>query len=97
MTEKVNTPHGTASLKDNSQWGDKLEIATKIQDLHVRIGEIQDLWYRADETSKGHKELYSETLDNVVRLAAFASGLGADLHVYVLNKVQKWEKEDASE
>ena len=97
MTERVNTPHGTASLEDNPQWGDKLEIATRIQDLEVRIKEIQNLWYRADETSKSHKELYSETLDNVIRLAAFASELGADLHVYVLDKVQKWEKEDASE
>ena len=30
----------------------------------------------------------------VVRLAAFASGIGADLHVYVLDKVQKWEREE---
>ena len=94
MTEKVNTPHGTASLKDNPQWGDKLEIATRIQDLRDRIEEIQNSWYRADETSKSHKTLYSETLDNVVRLAAFASGIGADLHVYVLDKVQKWEREE---
>ena len=83
--------------ENNPQWGDKLEFATRIQDLDTRIKEIQNLWYRADETSKSHKELYSETLDNVIRLAAFASELGADLHVYVLDKVQKWEKEDASE
>ena len=97
MTERVNTPHGTASLEDNPQWGDKLEIATRIQDLDERLKSIQNSWYRADENSKEHKELYSETLDNVIRLAAFASELGADLHVYVLDKVQKWEKEDAAE
>ena len=97
MTERVNTPHGTASLEDNPQWGDKLEIATRIQDLDERLKSIQNSWYRADENSKEHRELYSETLDNVIRLAAFASGLGADLHVYVLDKVQKWEKEDATE
>ena len=83
--------------ENNPQWGDKLEFATRIQDLDTRIKEIQNLWYRADETSEDHKKLYSETLDNVIRLAAFASELGADLHVYVLDKVQKWEKEDASE
>jgi hypothetical protein len=103
MTEKINnnefvqTPHGVAYSNENPQWGDKLEIATRIQDLDDRIKEIQNSWYRADETSKEHKAQYSETLDNVIRLAAFASGLGADLHVYVLDKVQKWEKEDASE
>ena len=75
----------------------KLEIATRIQDLDERLKSIQNSWYRADENSKEHKELYSETLDKVIRLAAFASELGADLHVYVLDKVQKWEKEDASE
>ena len=65
--------------------------------LDDRIKAIKNSWYRADENSKEHRELYSETLDNVIRLAAFASGLGADLHVYVLDKVQKWEKEDATE
>ena len=79
--------------ENNPQWGDKLEFATRIQDLDTRIKEIQNLWYRADETSKSHKELYSEPLDNGIRLAAFASGIGADLHIYVLEKIRKWEKE----
>ncbi len=79
--------------ENNPQWGDKLEFATRIQDLDTRIKEIQNLWYRADETSEDHKKLYSETLDNVIRLAAFASGIGADLHIYVLEKIRKWEKE----
>ena len=52
MTERVNTPHGTASLEDNPQWGDKLEIATRIQDLDERLKSIQNSWYRADENSK---------------------------------------------
>jgi len=79
--------------ENNPQWGDKLELAVRIQNLSERIQQIQNLWYRADETSKLHKELYSETLDNVIRLAAFASGIGADLHIYVLEKIRKWEKE----
>jgi len=82
-----------ALLENNSQWGDKLEIAMRIHDLVSRIDSIQNSWYRADETSKLHRELYSETLDNVIRLAAFASGIGADLHNYVLEKTIKWEKE----
>jgi len=83
----------TALVENNPRWGDKLDIATRIQDLNIRLHDIQDSWYRAAEYDKQHRELYSETLDNVVRLAAFASQLGADLHVYVLDKVQKWERE----
>ena len=79
--------------ENNPQWGDKLEIATRLQDLQNRLHRIQNLWHRAAEDDQRHRDLYEETLDEVVRLAAFASGIGADLHIYVLEKIRKWEKE----
>ena len=90
----IKTPQGTAAFANNPQWGDKLEIAFRIHDLDDRLKKIQNLWWRAAEYDKQHKELYSETLDEVVRLAAFTSGIGADLHVYILEKVKKWEREE---
>ena len=83
MNDYIETNHGKAYFKNNSSFGDKLEISSWLNTMREQLDSCMNTWYRSADYDEIHQKLFIKTLNELNYLQETTSKVEEFLKEYI--------------